>query len=191
MIRRSLGALAAAFACTLCVVLGAAGVSLGTLPPAAAAEPAREYLIKAAFLYNFAKFTEWPAAALPDESSVQVCVLGDDPFGPALESIDGKPIKGRALVVQRITAAEAARGCHVVFVSASEQERLTSVLQALDELPILTIADMPEFTRAGGIITLKTNQQQQVRFEINVAEAKRAGLRLSARLLNLAELTPN
>ena len=192
MISRSLGAFAAVLACALSVVIGAAGVSLGTLPRAAvAAEPAREYLIKAAFVYNFAKFTEWPAAALPDDSAVRICVLGEDPFGPALQTIDGKSIKGRALVVQRIAAAEDAPGCHVVFVSASEQERLAGILQALGGQPILTIADIPDFTRAGGIITLKTNKQQQVRFEINVAVAKRAGLRLSARLLNLAELTPN
>ncbi|MFQ5774751.1 MAG: YfiR family protein [Kiloniellaceae bacterium] len=189
-LRRLLGTLAAALLLPLLIVAG--GARTEAVAVASAAEPTREYLIKAAFLYNFAKFTEWPKGAFAGAStSLQVCVLGEDPFGPALESIAGKPINGRIVVVRRVGSIGAARPCHMVFVSASEEARLTSILETLGARPILTVADMPNFARAGGIINLKTNDEDKLRFEINVRTARRAGLKLSSKLLNLAELTPN
>ncbi len=172
------------------IAIGLALLALG--PPAAAAETSREYLIKAAFLYNFAKFTEWPAGTFPDSAApLDVCVFGEDPFGGALESIAGRTIRGRRIAVHRVTSSEAAAACHLLFISASEATRLAGILESLRGRPVLTIAEMPGFTRSGGIINLKTNPDDRIRFEINAGTAKRAGLRLSSKLLNLAEITPN
>ncbi len=178
--------------CLTVLAIGPLGGPLGSWPRAVAAEISREYLIKAAFLYNFAKFTEWPAGSFSDSAApLDVCVFGEDPFGDALESIAGKLIRGRKVAVHRVASIEAAAACHLLFISESEATRLAGILESLRGRPVLTIADMPDFARAGGIINLKTNPNDKVRFEINAAIAKRAGLRLSSKLLNLAEITPN
>jgi hypothetical protein len=177
--------------CLSVSALGSPGVRLGAAP-AAAAEISREYLIKAAFLYNFAKFTRWPPSSFPDRATpLRVCVFGEDPFGAALESIAGKTIRGREVTVRRIESVEAGTACHLLFISASEAAQLAGILDSLSGRPVLTIADLPGFARSGGIINLKTNSNDKVRFEINVAIANRAGLRFSSKLLNLAEITPN
>lgn len=174
------------------LALGPPGERLGALPVAAAAETSREYLIKAAFLYNFAKFTEWPAGSFLDSTApLDVCVFGEDPFGGALESIAGKTIRGRRVAVHKVASIEAGAACHLLFISASEATRLTGILESLRGRPVLTIAEMPGFARSGGIINLKTNPDDRIRFEINIGIAKRVGLRLSSKLLNLAEITPN
>ncbi len=178
--------------CLALVALGAPGARFGALAPAAAAETSREYLIKAAFLYNFAKFTEWPAGSFPDSAApLDVCVFGADPFGGALESIAGKTIRGRRVAVHKVASIEAGAACHLLFISASEATRLTGILESLRGRPVLTIAEIPGFARSGGIINLKTNPDDRIRFEINIGIAKRVGLRLSSKLLNLAEITPN
>ncbi|MCH6587225.1 MAG: YfiR family protein, partial [Proteobacteria bacterium] len=178
--------------CLALLALGPPGARLGALAPAAAAETSREYLIKAAFLYNFAKFTEWPAGSFPDSAApLDVCVFGEDPFGGALESIAGKTIRGRRVAVHRVASIEAAAACHLLFISDSEATRLAGILDSLRGRPVLTIAEMPGFSRSGGIINLTTNPDDRIRFEINVGIARRVGLRLSSKLLNLAEITPN
>jgi hypothetical protein len=183
------------FAIAICLAflaLGPPGARLGAVAPAAAAETSREYLIKAAFLYNFAKFTEWPAGSFPDSAApLDVCVFGEDPFGGALESIAGKTIRGRRVAVHKVASIEAGATCHLLFISTSEATRLTGILESLRGRPVLTIAEMPGFARSGGIINLKTNPDDRIRFEINIGIAKRVGLRLSSKLLNLAEITPN
>ena len=178
--------------CLALVALGPPGARLGAVAPAAAAETSREYLIKAAFLYNFAKFTEWPAGSFPDSAApLDVCVFGEDPFGGALESIAGKTIRGRRVAVHRVASIEAAAACHLLFISDSEATRLAGILDSQRGRPVLTIAEMPGFSRSGGIINLTTNPDHRIRFEINVGIARRVGLRLSSKLLNLAEITPN
>lgn len=176
---------------------GTAGLAPFAVAPLAAqeagpAEPedrTREYRIKAAFLYNFAKFTRWPAAsfAAPD-APLRICVYGEDPFGPTLESIAGKTVQGRPVAVARPSDLSAGDACHMLFVSESEAANLGRILAALQRRPILTVADMPGFAAAGGIINLKINEEERIRFEINVARARLAGLRLSAKLLSLAEI---
>ncbi len=165
---------------------------LALAPSSAGADEAaaheREYLIKAAFLFNFARFTQWPASAFdPGDTGLRMCVLGEDPFGPVLDGIAGKIILGRAVVVERMAEAGAAQRCHLLFVGASEAAGLKDILTLLDGLPILTIADMPGFAKSGGIINLKT-VDNKVRFEINVLAAQRAGLRFSSKVLKLADL---
>jgi hypothetical protein len=174
----------------LAALIGAGAGSPVALAGEAGAAPAPppEYLVKAAFLYNFAKFTEWPATAFAGpRAPLRLCVLGADPFGPALESIAGKKVKDRTIVTSRFERADGVEGCHVLFVSASEGERLDGILRSLRDEPVLTVADVPGFARSGGIVNLKT-VENKVRFEINLHAGQRAGLRFSSQLLKLAEI---
>lgn len=154
---------------------------------AAGPKVTREYLIKAALLYNFAKFTDWPAHSFegPD-APLLICVLGADPFGPALKTIEGKVIKNRPVVTRVVSRVLDSRRCHVIFVSDSEQSRLAEILELVGDDPILTIADMPDFAVSGGIINLKVVENKS-RFDINLAAAHRANLKLSSKLLILAQ----
>ena len=170
--------------------LGWGGLGGGGVAWAAAAEPAREHRIKAAFIYNFAKFTHWPAGSFADgEAPLDFCIYGEDPIGGALDAIAGKTIHGRRVAVRRIAAIAASAGCHLLFISDTEAERLTGILAALNDRPVLTVAAMPNFARAGGIINLKTTEEDRLRFEINTGSARRAGLKFSSKLLSLAEIT--
>jgi hypothetical protein len=150
-------------------------------------EISREYLIKAALLFNFAKFAQWPETAFGSDSApLRVCVIGENPFGSALTSLEGKTAIDRPLAVARIATVEDAPACQILFVSASEQGRLDQILDAVGALPILTVADMGQFTGSGGIVALKAVDNQS-RLEINVEAAEKAGLKLSSKLLRLAD----
>jgi hypothetical protein len=168
----------------------AASAGLGGVARAGAQEPTHEYRIKAAFIYNFARFTRWPAGSFSDgEAPLDFCVYGEDPFGGALDSVAGDTIRGRKVAVRRIATIESSNGCHLLFVSGSESDRLTGILAALSDRPVLTIGDVPDFTRAGGIINLKTGEDDRLRFEINTGIAEQSGLKFSSKLLSLAEIT--
>ncbi len=196
MMRRTMIAVAICLALSPLVSAGVGGMGWGGVGGgvawAAAEEPTREYRIKAAFIYNFAKFTRWPAGSFADaEAPLDFCIYGEDPFGGALDAIAGRTIRGRQVAVRRIATIEASTGCHLLFISDSEAKRLTGILAVLNDRPVLTIADMPDFARAGGIINLKTTADDRLRFEINTGTARRAGLRFSSKLLSLAEITEN
>lgn len=174
----------------LAALMGLLLVAPGGHPRALAQNLAgREYLLKAAFLYNFAKFVEWPTEREGDPGEpLTFCVLGEDPFGPVLETIVAdKPVKGRAVVVRRIQGVGAASGCHLVFVSASEQVRLDEVLQALDRSAVLTVSDVEGFAQRGGVIGLFV-EANKLRFAVNIEAAKRVGLRISSEMLKLARI---
>ncbi len=146
----------------------------------------REYTVKAAFVYNFARFTQWPDAAFQDAASpIQLCVLGQDPFDGALNSIAGKTIGSRELLVSYPIWASEVRGCHILFISESAGARLTEIVTYLDGSPVLTIGDSPDIARSGGIIGLE-NVENRIRFQVNLDAARRSGLRLSSRMLDLA-----
>jgi hypothetical protein len=168
-------------------VIALAPVTAAYAQSADSAGISREYLIKAALLYNFAKFAEWPEAAFTNNAAaVRICVIGDDPFGAALDSINGKTVKDRNLIAAHIARIEDAAACHILFVSASEGHRLEAILDAVSGLPILTVADIGQFASSGGIVALKTAEDRS-RLEINVGAAKKAGVRLSSKLLRLAD----
>ena len=180
-------ALAAITACLIAMSHATAG-NAEDRDPVGSTEFSRENLIKAAILYNLAKFAEWPADAFQEpRAPLRMCVLGTDPFGAALNSIHGKRIRSRVLVTTRIGQVKDAAQCHMLFISASERDRLDSILDAIAEQPILTVADMPRFARTGGIIALKV-VDDRVRLEINTGVADKAGLKLSSKLLRLAEI---
>ncbi len=118
---------------------------------------------------------------------MRLCILGEDPFGAAMESIEGKSIKERSVAIIRIVQVSDAEACHIVFISTSEEERLRAILDYLRDRPILTIAEIPNFARAGGIIYLKT-VEDRIRFDINVDASNAADLRLSSKLLRLGNI---
>jgi len=155
----------------------------------AAAQPngPSEYDVKAAFLFNFAKFVEWPADALPADGTFVIGVAGADPFQRALRDLEGASVAGRRLVVRRWTRLEEAPACQILFISASEEERLPAILQRIGGRPILTVGDADGFAARGVMINFRT-REQKIRFEINLASAEAAGLKLSSQLLKLATL---
>jgi len=148
-----------------------------------------EYEVKAAFLYNFAKFVEWPSRSFQTrQDPIAVCVLGHNPFGNALqEVIRGKSIDGRAFVFRQVADAEEASACQILFVSASAEKRFRSLWGSLKPAGILTVGEAEGFASSGGVINFKLDSGR-VRFEINVDAAEHAQLHISSKLLSLAEI---
>ncbi len=170
----------------ICVVVSSA-LTGGTTIAYADWRSQREYQIKAAFLYNFTKFVEWPADRFANESSsIMLCVIGKDPFGAALEdTVTGKTVKGRNIDVRRIDNVDGIDACHLLFVGLSEPERLRQIVARSHGANVLTVGDMDDFVEFGGVIGLiKIKNKRQ--FEINLISANRAGLKLDLKLLTLA-----
>jgi hypothetical protein len=161
-------------------------VLLAALRADAATGTAAEYDVKAAFIYNFTKFVEWPASAFHDDhSTVRLCVLGEDPFGGSLREIAEGEVAGRRVTVLRVRSMGAPAGCQILFVSRSERERLPLILREVRDFPVLTVGDTRGFLEQGGIVNFVLDGSK-VRFEISQEAAERAGIRISSRLLRLA-----
>ncbi len=155
--------------------------------PAANAPDDLEYKVKAAILYNLAKFVEWPAETrgMSDEPVV-FCILGQDPFGANLdEAMAGKRINGRQVGMRRYRHTEDASGCHVLFVSGSEKRRASEIARQFGATGVLTVSDMPGFADQGGMIGFVIDHGR-VRFEVNLEALEKARIRISSQVLNLA-----
>ncbi len=150
--------------------------------------PAIEYKVKAAYLFNFTRYVSWPHEAFADQASpLDICVLGHDPFGALLDrTVADRSSQGRAVRVRRAPAVGETHGCHVVFISWAETSRQQKLLSALRSRPVLTVGETPGFLEQGGLIRLMV-VEGTVRFEVNAAGARRSLLRISARLLELAQ----
>jgi hypothetical protein len=149
-----------------------------------------EYELKAAFLYNFIKFTEWPVEELGKSAEPFIIgVLGKDPFGAALDKvIEGEIIHNKVIVARRFERMdETAASSHVLFISSSEESNLPGVLKILGGQSALTVSEIENFARRGGVINLK-KENNKVVFEINLDAAKRAKLTMNAQLLKLAKI---
>ena len=145
-----------------------------------------EYEVKAAYLYNFGKFVEWPAKVTATSDFFSICVLGEDPFGATFDAtIAGESINGKKVVVKRITKPQDAVSCRILFVSSSESSQLKEVLAALGRTSALTVGEMPEFALRGGMVQFVLDGSR-VRFEVNLTIAEHAGLTLSSQLLKVA-----
>lgn len=146
-----------------------------------------EYEVKAAYLYNFGRFVNWPHNAAPSPANeFVICVLGHDPFGPVLDGIiSGEKIKEKNVVARRIAKVDDAAGCRVLYVSPSESRQLKEILKTLLKQSVLTVSDIPQFVKSGGMVQFVL-LDRRVRFEINVAAARQAGLNLSSELLKVA-----
>lgn len=148
----------------------------------------KEYQVKAAFLYNFFQFVDWPPEAFPQpQTPLVIGIIGDDPFGAALDQIvRGEKVNGRPMVIMHFHSPAEIKVCHVLFVSRSENGDVREILSALKGRNILTVSDLDDFTRDGGIIRFVT-ENNKIRFIINMDAAKTANLRLSSKLLSAAE----
>jgi hypothetical protein len=144
--------------------------------------------VKAAFLYNFAKFAEWPAETLPPGQRLQLCVVGDDAVADALEeTIKGRAIEGRELSVRVVGSDSVLRSCHLVYVDGRDARRSSQLIAALKGAPVLSVGDGDKFAELGGVAQLVL-EQDRMRFAVNVTAAERARLRLSSKLLSLASI---
>jgi len=169
-------------------------VALSSGEVAAQTSPYTLYQHKALYLFNFAKYTEWPKQAFADDNAPFLLgILGTDPFHADIDIIKGKTIKGRKLVIRYFHFVQEVTNCHLLFICASETNNLAQILQAVEHLSILTISEADGFIEHSGMINLvaeqKTAGSQVVAFEINQAAAEKANLRLDTQLLKLARRT--
>jgi hypothetical protein len=164
----------------LCAVLAASSLAAQNARP-------HEYELKAVYLFNFAKLAVWPDIAGSSKSeSFAICVLGEDPFGPFLDTvISGENIGGKAVVARRISDPRDAAACRVLYVSSSEEKRLKQILITLNRARVLTVSDMPQFSQRGGMIQFVADNNK-VRFEVNLRNTSDSGLTLSSELLKVA-----
>ena len=166
----------------LLVLVGGSSI-VNTNPPASP-----EYLIKAAYLYNFTKFVEWPPEAFRDNLyTINLFILGTDPFGGALDSIKNKTVQGRRLNIKHVNHIEEISGCHILFISSSEKDNLGYILRALKNSTILTVSEIERFAQRGGVINFIL-VENKIHFEINPDAAQQSGLRIGSQLLRLAKI---
>lgn len=157
-------------------------VCLSALAAGPAQAQVAEYRLKAAFLYNFAAFTEWPADS---PATLQVCIHGRDPFGEDINQIQGKQVGGRSLTVKYSSSLETLKSCQIVYVAPSEAGNLGRILDSLRGRSVLTVADTPDALDQGVGINMET-RQGRVTFQVNLASVRQGGLNLSSKLLRLA-----
>ncbi len=153
-------------------------------------DTSREYDVKAAFLYNFITFTEWPADSFGAADSPYVIgVMGEDPFGPGLDQIvNGERVKSRPLVVRRFKRLEDMHRVHILFLSASEAYHLPEILRWVKDQHVLTVSDIPGFAEAGGGIEFVSDTR--IKLVVNPTALRDANLAVSSKLLRLAQLVP-
>lgn len=176
--------------CRCCLRIAAALLFAGTLSATGTAQDSAisEYQVKAAYLYNFTKFVEWPAESFASASTpYQICILGKDPFREALQDLTrGKVVNGRGfqIFVGVTDSAQAAR-CHILFVSTPANRQFQRMLQALQGRSVLIVGESEGFARQGGMINFVL-EGSRVLFEVNRKAAEQAGLKISAKLLSVA-----
>ena len=179
---RARARLAFVSAIVLCLAGGA-----GTLDVAYAAPTPAE--VEAVFLFNFSEFVDWPPQAFPDPNApIVIGILGNDPFGAALDAVvRGEKVNGRGLVVRRFEHVEDLADCQILFISRSERARLQPVLQAVRGRSVLTVSDLDDFAAQGGVIGF-VQEDNKIRLRINLQAAHAAGLSLSSKLLRPAQI---
>ena len=145
-----------------------------------------EYEFKAAYLYKFANFVEWPDKSFSEpRAPITIGILGRDPFGELLDKlVKGETVNGRLFVVKRFDQPADLDSCHILFVPASEKKRWPAIREKIKDKAVLTVGDFDEFARSGGIINFVLFRNT-VQFEINGEAAERAGLKISSKLLRL------
>lgn len=152
------------------------------------AESLSENDVKAAYLFNFAKFVDWPDQAFSSKSSpIVLCILGDDPFGDLLGDFESKKIKGRSLAVVRVRSKDQIKTCHILYVSDSEKRDLPDILARFGEKPCLSVSSIDHFASQGGMFGF-VRKGNNIRFEANLEAIRNGNLTVSSRLLNLAQI---
>jgi hypothetical protein len=161
------------------------------LVPRTEAIPEKEYQVKAAFLFNFAQFVQWPDSLFPDKDSpLVVGILGEDPFDSYLdEVVRGEKVNGRPIEVVRYRSVGQVKNCHILYIGASEERRVAEVLKALGGRQVLTVGESDLFPRKGGMVSM-VNRQGRIRLSVNLQAIKSSELGVSSKLLQLAEIVP-
>jgi len=164
------------------ILLWLLSLALASFAPGSMGNDLPEYRLKAAFIYNFALFTEWPADV---GTTLNLCVFGKDPFGEEIDPLQGKKVGDRSIAVQRKTSVESLKGCQIVFIAGSAIGTLPRVLDGLRGTPVLTVADSPGAAAQGVALNMSV-AQSKITFEANLPAARAAGINLSSKLLRLA-----
>ena len=164
-------------------------MSAASIPVQAEERKLGEYEVKAVFLYNLAKFIEWPDQSLDNSPTLTVYILGDDPFGANLDAIKGKLIKGKTVVVKQIDSPDTLRNVGILFIASSEKEQLPDILKGISSQPILTVGDTQSFANRGVMVNFYI-ENNKIRFEINMEAARLAGLKISSNLLKIGKIIP-
>jgi YfiR/HmsC-like len=150
------------------------------------AQDVTEASLKAAFIYSFARFTEWPQGVLPTTAMFTACVLGDGPIREALErTVKGRQLAGRGISVSQVKLDGKLASCHLLYVSGITAAQVTAMAAELRGAPVLTISDTDDFMQQGGIARMFV-ENGKMRFDLNLEVARRSGLQLSSKLLALA-----
>jgi hypothetical protein len=165
------------------------GIFLGLLAGSASGETAEEYRVKAAFLFNFAKFVEWPPHTFKSvEDPILICIVGKNPFGDFLyQAVSGHTVQGKSFGVRQIAELPQMSGCNIVFVASSERKRLATIFHEIKTAGVLTVGESDNFTAEGGVINFRI-EDGTVRLQINVDAAAQEQVRISSKLLGLAEI---
>ncbi|QCB44681.1 YfiR family protein [Hydrogenophaga sp. PAMC20947] len=169
------------------------GVAVGLLallgclagPGVARADAVSEAAVKAGFVFNFIKFTQWPNAKEGDRSPLQVCAVDANPLDGQLAALNGRPVGARAIEVQVQVPATDLKTCQVLVFSGADTNRIDTVIRGLGNAPVLTIADVPGFVQVNGMIGMRL-EDNRVRFDVNLGAAQRAGLQLNSQMVQLA-----
>jgi hypothetical protein len=147
---------------------------------------ATESQVKAAYLFNFGKFVRWPDARTGADDTLEICVLGRNPFGRVLDdTVKGETIGSRKVISKTFPDIQDAAGCRILFVSPSEEAHLTTILAAAKQMGALTVSDIPHFVERGGMIEFVV-QDERIRFAVNAVPVEDAGLTVSSELLKVA-----
>jgi hypothetical protein len=144
-----------------------------------------ELQVKSAYVFNFIKFVEWPEESIKRSRKIRLCVIGNDRLHTSLAALEGRKVGEYAIQVVPHTGNEILNTCHVLFIGDQEQRRLVTIIKSLGDAPVLTISDIPGFAERGGSIGL-INRNDKMLFEVNLASTRKAELRLSGQMLNLA-----
>jgi hypothetical protein len=148
-----------------------------------------EYKVKAIFLYNFTRFIDWPSNAFAsNDEPFKIGIVGTDPFGVYLEEVvRGEKVSGRPIVVERYKNVREIKNCHMLYINVTNQKDIKNILAAVGEKKTLTMSENPEFVKWGGMIRIYSDDNK-IRIQINDAAARKAGIKISAKLLNVAEV---
>jgi hypothetical protein len=164
----------------------ATAVCLLAVASPVAAQETLEPDVKAAFLYNFTRYIEWPPGPAPTSEPFRLCVVADSVIKNAIQrTVTGESVNGRPLVMTEPRTEREAQTCQILFVGRSEHQRAARLLAAVRGLPVLTVGDSSRFTEQGGMIEFLL-EERRVRFDVNLASAERSKLKLSANLLRVA-----
>jgi hypothetical protein len=168
-----------------CAVLGLALLLPAALPgPGACESSSGEFSLKAAFIYNFSKFVEWPESAYRGRRDFCIATLGRSPLDRELAALSGKVVQGRSIVFRKVNSPEDATQCQVLVISRSERAKLEEILDTLRDLPVLTIAEGDDFCKKGGMLSLE-KENGKIVFDVNFRETQRAKLKPNSQLLKL------